>query len=172
MKEKKARVEDALHATRAAVEEGILPGGGTALLRSLAVLGGVKTSSHDEATGVEIIRRALQEPTRCIAGNAGEEGAVVVKKVLAGKGNFGFNALTLNYEPDMVKAGIITPTKVERSGPLRTLRAWRHCCSPRTLLLLKSRSRRMPVALRVAAWMAWAVWVAWGVWVEWVEWAA
>ncbi len=116
MKEKKARVEDALHATRAAVEEGILPGGGVALLRSLSVLGNVETDSADEKTGVEIVRRALQEPTRCIVENAGEEGAVIVKKILAGKGNFGFNALSLDYEQDMVKAGIITPTKVERTA--------------------------------------------------------
>ncbi|MGC8624184.1 MAG: chaperonin GroEL [Phycisphaerae bacterium] len=116
MKEKKARVEDALHATRAAVEEGVLPGGGTALLRSLGVLDVIKTDTDDEATGVAIVRRALQEPTRCIAHNAGEDGAVVVKKVLAGKGNFGFNALTLDYEQDMIQAGILTPTKVERSA--------------------------------------------------------
>jgi chaperonin GroEL len=128
MKEKKARVEDALHATRAAVEEGILPGGGVSLLRSLSVLDAIKTNSADEKTGVEIIRRALQEPLRCIAANAGEEGAVIVKKILAGKGNFGFNALTLDYEPDMVKAGVITPTKVERS-------ALQNAASVATLLL-------------------------------------
>src|SRR5215212_4505390 len=116
MKEKKARVEDALHATRAAVEEGILAGGGVALLRSLSVLNNIKTNSDDEQTGVEIVRRALQEPLRCIAENAGEEGAVIVKKVMNGKHNFGFNALNLEYEQDMVKAGIITPTKVERSA--------------------------------------------------------
>src|SRR3954471_10246477 len=128
MKEKKARVEDALHATRAAVEEGILPGGGVALLRSLPLLNGIKTTSHDEQTGVEIVRRALQEPLRCISENAGEEGAVIVKKVMGGKGNFGFNALSLDFEQDMVKAGIITPTKVERS-------ALQNAASVATLLL-------------------------------------
>ncbi len=128
MKEKKARVEDALHATRAAVEEGVLPGGGVALLRSISVLDNVKTDSHDEKTGVEIVRRALQEPLRCISENAGEEGAVIVKKVMSGKGNFGFNALTLDFEQDMVKAGIITPTKVERS-------ALQNAASVSTLLL-------------------------------------
>src|SRR5450756_1896568 len=128
MKEKKARVEDALHATRAAVEEGIVPGGGVSLLRSLNVLDGIKTNSNDEQTGVEIVRRALQEPLRCIAENSGEEGAVIVKKVTAGKGNFGFNALTLEYEADMIKAGIITPTKVERS-------ALQNAASVATLLL-------------------------------------
>ena len=128
MKEKKARVEDALHATRAAVEEGILPGGGVALLRSIQALDQVKTEGHDEATGVNIVRRALQEPTRCIAENAGEDGAVVVKKVLSGKGNFGFNALSLDYEEDMIKAGIITPAKVERT-------ALQNAASVSTLLL-------------------------------------
>ena len=128
MKEKKARVEDALHATRAAVEEGILPGGGVSLLRSLVVLDDLKTSSDDEQTGVEIVRRALQEPLRCISENSGEEGAVIVKKVLGGKGNYGFNALTLDFEQDMIKAGIITPTKVERS-------ALQNAASVATLLL-------------------------------------
>jgi chaperonin GroEL len=114
MKEKKARVEDALHATRAAVEEGIVPGGGIALIRSLAALD-KKKFDDDRQYGVNIIRRALEEPLRCIAANAGVEGAVVVEKVKAGKGSFGFNAATLEYE-DLVKAGVIDPTKVVRSA--------------------------------------------------------
>jgi chaperonin GroEL len=112
MKEKKARVEDALNATRAAVEEGIVPGGGIALLRCLSALGAVKTDG-EESLGVNIIRRALEEPVRQIANNAGFEGSVVVEKVKAEKGAFGFNADTGNYE-DLMKAGVIDPTKVTR----------------------------------------------------------
>jgi chaperonin GroEL len=112
MKEKKARVEDALNATRAAVEEGIVPGGGIALLRCLPALGAVKTDG-EESLGVNIIRRALEEPVRQIANNAGFEGSVVVEKVKAEKGAFGFNADTGNYE-DLMKAGVIDPTKVTR----------------------------------------------------------
>lgn len=113
MKEKKARVEDAYHATRAAVEEGIVPGGGTALLRAIASLDSLKLKG-DEATGVNIVRKALEGPCRRIAKNAGVDGSVVVKEVLAGTGNFGYNAATGKYE-DLVKAGIIDPTKVVRS---------------------------------------------------------
>jgi chaperonin GroEL len=112
MKEKKARVEDALNATRAAVEEGIVPGGGIALLRCLPALDGVK-SEGEEALGVNIIRRALEEPVRQIANNAGFEGSVVVEKVKAEKAGFGFNADTGIYE-DLMKAGVIDPTKVTR----------------------------------------------------------
>jgi len=112
VKEKKARVEDALHATRAAVEEGILPGGGVALIRGLDALKGAKTSG-DETIGVDIVRRALLAPLRQIAENAGQPGAVVVDKVLEGKGNFGFNAATAEYG-DLVETGIIDPKKVVR----------------------------------------------------------
>ena len=112
MKEMKARIEDALHATRAAIEEGIVPGGGVALLRSIASLDDVKVSG-DEATGLQIVRRALQEPARKIAHNAGFDGSVVVKKILENKGDFGFNALTCEFE-DLVKAKIIDPAKVVR----------------------------------------------------------
>ncbi|MEW6186333.1 MAG: chaperonin GroEL [Thermodesulfobacteriota bacterium] len=112
MKEKKARVEDALNATRAAVEEGIVPGGGIALLRCLQALEGVK-SDGEEALGVNIIRRSLEEPVRQIASNAGFEGSVVVEKVKAEKGSMGFNADTGIYE-DLMKAGVIDPTKVTR----------------------------------------------------------
>jgi chaperonin GroEL len=114
MKEKKARVEDALHATRAAVEEGIVPGGGVALLRAQSVLDGLKLED-EQAAGVNIIRRALEEPLRRIAENAGVEGSIVIDKVKNGKGAFGFNAGTETYE-DLVKAGVIDPTKVVRSA--------------------------------------------------------
>jgi chaperonin GroEL len=115
MKEKKARVEDALHATRAAVEEGIVPGGGVALLRAAAALDGVK-AEHDDKIGIDIIRRACEEPVRQIVGNAGYEGAIVIEKIRANKDpNFGFNAASGEYE-DLVKAGVIDPTKVTRSA--------------------------------------------------------
>jgi chaperonin GroEL len=115
MKEKKARVEDALHATRAAVEEGIVPGGGVALLRAAIALNDVKTD-HDEKIGVDIIRRACEEPVRQIVGNAGYEGAIVIEKIRANKDpNFGFNAASAEYE-DLVKSGVIDPTKVTRSA--------------------------------------------------------
>jgi chaperonin GroEL len=112
MKEKKARVEDALNATRAAVEEGIVPGGGVALVRAVKALEKLKLEG-EEQLGVNLIKRALEEPVRQIANNAGFEGSVVVQKVMSGKGNFGFNAENGEYE-DLVKTGIIDPTKVTR----------------------------------------------------------
>jgi chaperonin GroEL len=115
MKEKKALVEDALHATRAAVEEGIVPGGGVALLRAQAKLEGLKLDREDEQIGVQILYRALEHPIRQIALNAGVEGSIVVAKVREGKGGFGYNAQTDEYE-DLVKAGVIDPTKVVRSA--------------------------------------------------------
>ncbi|HEY2804555.1 MAG TPA: chaperonin GroEL, partial [Gemmatimonadales bacterium] len=115
MKEKKARVEDALHATRAAVEEGIVPGGGVALLRAQAVLGKFKGDS-DEKIGVDIVRRALEEPIRIITFNAGAEGSIIIEKVRESKEkNFGYNALTGEFE-DLVAAGVIDPTKVTRTA--------------------------------------------------------
>ena len=113
MKEKKDRVDDALHATRAASEEGIVPGGGVAYIRAQAALDGLKGETEDEQTGIEIIRRAIEEPLRQIAFNAGVEGAVVVNKVREGKGDFGYNARKDVYE-DMKKAGVIDPKKVTR----------------------------------------------------------
>ncbi|HWO89336.1 MAG TPA: chaperonin GroEL [Gemmatimonadales bacterium] len=116
MKEKKARVEDALHATRAAVEEGIVPGGGVALLRAQSVLAKPKTTNEDERIGYDIVRRALEEPIRAIAANAGAEGSIVVEKVRESKDtNFGYNALTGEFE-DLVSAGVIDPTKVTRTA--------------------------------------------------------
>jgi len=115
MKEKKARVEDAMHATRAAVEEGIVPGGGVALVRCVNALDSLKVDG-DEAIGVNIVRRALEEPLRQIVGNAGEEGAVVVGKIRDHKDtNFGYNAQTGEYE-DLIKAGVVDPTKVTRTA--------------------------------------------------------
>jgi len=114
MKEKKARVEDALHATRAAVEEGIVAGGGVALLRSISVLDGLKLEG-DQQIGVDIVRRALEEPLRQIVANAGLEGSVIVNKVKEGKDAYGFNAATEVYE-DLLKAGVLDPTKVTRSA--------------------------------------------------------
>jgi chaperonin GroEL len=115
MKEKKARVEDALHATRAAVEEGIVPGGGVALIRTIEKLESLKLSDEEQMFGVKIVRQALEAPLRQIATNAGAEPAVVIEKVRSNKGNFGYNAATDEYE-DMVKAGIIDPTKVVRTA--------------------------------------------------------
>jgi len=115
MKEKKDRVDDALHATRAAVEEGIVPGGGVALLRTAHVLDTLKADTADEKVGFDIIRRAIEAPLRIIAANAGVEGSIVVQKVKEGKGNFGYNARTEVYE-DLVKAGVIDPTKVTRTA--------------------------------------------------------
>ncbi|HMM80092.1 MAG TPA: chaperonin GroEL [Pyrinomonadaceae bacterium] len=115
MKEKKARVEDAMHATRAAVEEGIVAGGGVALVRAAKALDGLTGEDEDETVGINIIRRAIEEPLRQIAGNAGQEGAVVVGKVREGGDNFGFNAATEAYE-DLVSAGVIDPAKVTRTA--------------------------------------------------------
>jgi chaperonin GroEL len=116
MKEKKARVEDALHATRAAVEEGIVPGGGVALLRAQKALDGLEEALGDEQRpAVGIVRRAVEEPLRWIAQNAGIDGSIVVDKVKSAKGAFGFNAATEQYE-DLMKAGVIDPTKVVRTA--------------------------------------------------------
>lgn len=113
MKEKKDRVDDALHATRAAVEEGIVPGGGIAYIRAIKSLDEVKTANNDEATGVNIVKRALEEPLRQIVENVGIEGSIVVQKVKEGEGDYGFNARTETYEK-LLSAGIIDPTKVTR----------------------------------------------------------
>ena len=115
MKEKKARVEDALHATRAAIEEGIVPGGGVAYLRALPSLDGVETENADQAIGVSIVRRALEEPLRQIAENAGMEGSIVVRTVADGEGDYGFNAQTEEYG-SLVEQGVIDPTKVARTA--------------------------------------------------------
>ena len=113
MKEKKDRVDDALHATRAAIEEGIVAGGGVALIRAIEALDAVVGSNDDEITGINIIRQALESPLRCIVANAGGEGSVVVNNVKAGKGGYGYNAKNDTYE-DLSAAGIIDPKKVTR----------------------------------------------------------
>ncbi|MCG7962952.1 MAG: chaperonin GroEL, partial [Candidatus Thiodiazotropha taylori] len=115
MKEKKARVEDALHATRAAVEEGVVPGGGVALVRSLSALAELTGENHDQDVGIGIARRSMEEPLRQIVANAGGEPSVVLDKVRGGEGNFGFNASNDTYG-DMMEMGILDPTKVTRSA--------------------------------------------------------
>ncbi len=115
MKEKKARVEDALHATRAAVEEGIVPGGGVAYLRAASKLDSLKAPHEDQQTGVDIIRRALEEPIRQIVANAGLESSVIVNEVKNGKGDYGFNAFSEKYEK-LIESGVIDPTKVARTA--------------------------------------------------------
>jgi len=113
MKEKKARVEDALHATRAAVEEGIVPGGGVALLRAKLAVGKLKGDNHDQDAGITIVLRAMESPLRCIVSNAGDEPSVVVNKVIEGKGSYGYNAASGEYG-DMLAMGVVDPTKVTR----------------------------------------------------------
>jgi chaperonin GroEL len=113
MKEKKDRVDDALHATRAAVEEGIVPGGGIAYIRAVSALDNIKGENADETTGIAIVRRALEEPLRTIVSNAGIEGSIVVQKVKEGTGDYGYNARTDVYE-NLLAAGVIDPTKVSR----------------------------------------------------------
>ncbi len=115
MKEKKARVEDALHATRAAVEEGIVPGGGVALLRARAKIAKLKGDNHDQDAGVKIVLRAVEQPLREIVRNCGGEDSVVVNKVLSGKANYGYNASTDEYG-DMMEMGVLDPTKVTRTA--------------------------------------------------------
>ena len=115
MKEKKARVEDALHATRAAVEEGIVAGGGVALVRAISVIENLTGENPDQTTGIQIVKKALEEPLKQIVENAGIEGSVVLWKVKEGKDDFGFNAATEKYE-NLIKAGVIDPTKVTRTA--------------------------------------------------------
>ena len=115
MKEKKARVEDALHATRAAVEEGIVPGGGVALVRALTAIKGLKGINEDQNHGIEIALRSMEAPLREIVTNAGEEPSVILNKVKEGTGNFGYNAATGEFV-DMVESGILDPTKVTRTA--------------------------------------------------------
>lgn len=115
MKEKKARVEDALHATRAAVEEGIVPGGGVAFLRAMTGFDKLKVENDDQQTGVDIVKKALEEPIRWIVNNAGHEGSVVIQKVKEGKDDYGFNATSEEYE-NLMKSGVIDPTKVTRTA--------------------------------------------------------
>ncbi len=159
MKEKKARVEDALHATRAAVEEGIVPGGGVALLRARANIN-VTGDNADQEAGIKIVLRAMEEPLRMIVQNAGEEASVVVAKVLAGTGNFGYNAANGTYG-DMVEMGVLDPAKVTRS-------ALQNAASIASLMLttdcMIAESADDKAAAACLIWAAWAVWAAWVVW--------
>ena len=159
MKEKKARVEDAMHATRAAREEGIVPGGGVALVRARAVLDGVEVPSDSQRAGLKLLHRACEEPLRQIARNAGQEGSVVLDKVVQGDGAFGFNAASEQYE-NLVDAGVIDPRRsfVRRS---RTRARSPVSSSPRRRWSPRSRrtTTRPPVAR--LTWAAWAAWVAW-----------
>ena len=113
MKEKKARVEDALHSTRAAVEEGVVAGGGIALIRAIKEMEGLEGANHDQTVGVNILRRAMEEPLRQIVNNAGDESSVVLNKVANAEGNYGYNAATGEYG-DMIEMGILDPAKVTR----------------------------------------------------------
>ncbi|MBN4836235.1 TCP-1/cpn60 chaperonin family protein, partial [Enterobacter hormaechei] len=115
MKEKKARVEDALHATRAAVEEGVVPGGGVALVRALQAIEGLKGDNEEQNVGIALLRRAVESPLRQIVANAGGEASVVVNKVLEGSGNFGYNAANDTYG-DLVEQGVLDPAKVTRTA--------------------------------------------------------
>jgi hypothetical protein len=141
MKEKKARVEDALHATRAAVEEGIVPGGGVALIRASSALDKLKGGTEEEKVGINIIRRAVEEPCRQIANNAGWEGSIVLDKIRNSKGAHGFNAHTEEFE-DLIKAGIIDPTKVVRTALLNASSVGRSAAHHRGDRSPRSRKRR------------------------------
>ena len=157
MKEKKARVEDALHATRAAVEEGIVPGGGVALLRSLSALEGLQVEPN-EKFGVSLIRRAAEEPLRQIAFNAGLEGSVVVNKINESEGNFGFNAATESYE-DMVAAGVIDPTKVTRTALQNAASVASLLLTTEAMIADKPEDKKdLGAAVPLPAWAAWAAW--------------
>ena len=159
MKEKKARVEDALHATRAAVEEGIVAGGGVALLRARQAAGEIKGDNADQDAGVKLILKAIEAPLREIVYNAGGEPSVVVNAVLNGKGNYGFNAANDTYG-DMIEMGILDPTKVTRT-------ALQNAASVASLLLtteaMVAEAPRTTHLLPVACptWAAWVVWAAW-----------
>ena len=155
MKEKKARVEDALNATRAAVEEGIVPGGGVALLRCVPALDAMKLKNHDEELGVNIIRRALEEPIRQIANNAGSEGSVVAEHVKAEKGGMGFNAETGVYE-DLLAAGVIDPTKVTRYAIQNAASVAGLLITTEAMVAEKPKKEApMPPMAPAAAWAAW-----------------
>ena len=153
MKEKKARVEDALHATRAAVEEGIVPGGGVALLRAQTALDKVKGLTEDEKIGVEIVRRAIEEPIRMIAQNAGAEGSIVVARIKESKDKaFGYNAATDTYE-DLIKSGVIDPTKVTRTALQNAASIAGLLLTTECVVVEKKEEKPAPAAvLRAAAW--------------------
>ena len=158
MKEKKARVEDALHATRAAVEEGIVAGGGVAYLRARANLKDLKGDNADQDAGIKIVLRALEEPLRQIVANAGDEPSVVVNKVVEGKGNFGFNAQTGEYG-DLVEMGVVDPTKVARFALQNAASVASAAAHDRRDGRRAAEGRRSRWAAVAAAWAAWATWI-------------
>jgi chaperonin GroEL len=162
VKERKDRVDDAMHATRAAVEEGIVPGGGVALVRSTSRLDGLKPSNRDQEVGIEIVRRALLAPARYIAQNAGAEGAVIVGKLLEGKDdNIGYDAKN-NEFTDMIKAGVIDPTKVVRSALQNAASVAGLLITTEAMVAEKVEPKEAAPAAQI--WAAWAAWVAWAVW--------
>ena len=162
MKEKKARVEDALHATRAAVEEGVVPGGGVALVRALSALDDVKGENHDQDMGINILRRSMEEPLRQICTNAGDEASVVLNEVKGGEGSYGYNARTSEYG-DMIDMGILDPTKVTRA-------ALQNAASVAGLIITtEAMIADAPVEAAAALLVECQIWVAWA---EWVAWAA
>ena len=157
MKEKKARVEDALHATRAAVEEGIVAGGGVALLRCLAAIEAVKGANEDEQIGVDIVKRAIESPLRALAVNAGVEGSVIVEEVKKSKGNEGYNVATGEYE-DLVKAGIVDPKKVTRTA-LQNAASIAGLLLTTECLITDMPEKEKPAPMPVAVAAAWAEWI-------------
>ena len=159
MKEKKARVEDALHATRAAVEEGVVPGGGVALIRALKALEKLEGANEDQTVGIRILARAIEEPLRQIVENAGEDAAVVLNAVKAGKGAYGYNAATGEYG-DMLEEGILDPAKVTRLGAAER-GVGRGPAAHDGSHDRGSAEGRRPCARRRAARAAWAAWAAW-----------
>jgi chaperonin GroEL len=158
MKEKKARVEDALHATRAAVEEGIVAGGGVALLRARTPSGNIKGDNHDQDAGIKIVMRAIEQPLREIVYNAGGEPSVVVNAVLAGKGNYGYNAANDTYG-DMIEMGILDPTKVTRTA-LQNAASVASLMLTTECMVAEAPKEESPAPACPAAWAAWAAW-AW-----------
>ena len=166
VKERKDRVDDAMHATRAAVEEGIVPGGGVALVRSITSLDKLKPGNRDQEVGVEIVRRALQAPARYIAQNAGAEGSVIVGKLMEGKDdNVGYDA-KVNEFTDMIKAGVIDPTKVVRAALQNAASVAGLLVTTEAMVAEKPEPKEpMPAP----DWAAWAAWAAWAVWVAWAS---
>ena len=164
VKERKDRVDDALHATRAAVEEGIVPGGGVTLLYASKSLEGLKAENDDQQAGVNIVKRALQAPVRQIAENGGVDGAVVAGKLMESKdAKHGFDAQKLDY-CDMIKAGIIDPTKVVRTALQDAASVASLLITTRQLLLTSSKKKAPSAVLACLIWAVWVEWEAWAVW--------
>ena len=157
MKEKKARVEDALHATRAAVEEGVVPGGGVALVRALKAIEKLTGANEDQTTGIKILARSIEEPLRQIVANAGEDAAVVLNRVREGKGTFGYNAATSEYG-DMIELGILDPTKVTRLALQNAASVAGLLLTTEVMIAEAPKEEEHYMAPR-AAWVEWAAWI-------------